>query len=228
MVHAKARGLLGRKNVFHGLIKRLFEDIQKEFSHVFCYGFPGIKPYILGERIKVYERIEQALECSKTPRHSYLTLHKIKQIDWNDPRIDGLWNLFASKLPLALIRDRRFLNVRYATNPFFTYEIFGFFLFKKLVGWAVIRYKNDEAIVIDLLIKPKQCSVLLRTLEGYLTSQEKRTVRLWLPGSWSQKIRGYECKATDVVVTNMIWKLPLETPLVRENLFYTMGDTDIF
>jgi hypothetical protein len=33
---------------------------------------------------------------------------------------------------------------------------------------------------------------------------------------------------TPVVVTNMIWKLPLQTSTVKENLYYTMGDADIF
>ena len=52
MVHPKARGFLGKKNVFEIMIKELFEDIGKEFPDVFCYGFPGQRPFLLGKRVR--------------------------------------------------------------------------------------------------------------------------------------------------------------------------------
>jgi hypothetical protein len=228
MVHPKKRGFLGRKNIFDSMIKFLFEDIRKEFPDVFCYGFPGTRPFILGERIKVYDRIEQASENVKHLRCSLLNPYKTQLIAWDDDRLDDLWTMLSKYFPLSLIRDKRFLNWRYATNPFFSYRLFGFFLLGKFKGWAVIRDSEDEVLAVDLLTEPKRYTGTLKSLENYFTSNGKKAIRLWLPERWRKHIKSYRMDETPVVVTNMIWKLPLQTSTVKENLYYTMGDADIF
>jgi len=228
MVHTGARGFLGRKNVFDSLMKNLFEDIRKEFPDVFCYGFPGTRPYILGYRIRVYERIEQAFEIVKHIRRSLLNPYKIQKISWDDDRLNSLWERFTRDFPLSLIRDKHYLNIRYATNPFFSYQLLGIFLSKKLYGWAVIRDSGDEVLVIDLLTEKKRCRSILKALQNYFIFQGKKTMRLWLPEMWRKNVKGFTRKETPVVVTNMVWKLPLTTAVVKENLYYTMGDADIF
>ena len=228
MVHPKARGFLGRKNVFDNLMKALFEDIRKEFSDVFCYGFPGRRPFIIGQRVKVYDRIEQGTDCIKSLKHSFLNFLTVKSISWGDNRLDALWANLSGNFPLSLIRDKDYLHWRYAANPFFSYQLLGIFLLKQLKGWAVIRDSGEEVLVVDLLTEPQRCMGVLNALENYLIDQKKKTIRLWLPERWRKGIRRYSTKETGVVVSNMIWKMPIQTHVVRENLFYTMGDVDIF
>ncbi|OHE57207.1 MAG: hypothetical protein A2Z47_00490 [Thermodesulfovibrio sp. RBG_19FT_COMBO_42_12] len=228
MVHAKARGFWGRKNAFNNLMKCLFEDLKKEFDDIFCYGFPGIRPYILGERVKVYERIEQAVVNAKRLSRSLLNPYRVQMIVFDDDRLDDLWAGLSTDYPLSLIRDKSYLNWRYTTNPFFSYQLHGFFLLGKLSGWAVIRDSGDEVFVVDLLTERKRCRSVLNALQNYLISKRKKTIRIWLPESWRKNLNGYSTGETEVVVTNMIWELPFTTSIVKKNLYYTMGDVDIF
>ena len=228
MVHPKERGFLGRKNLFDSMIKFLFEDIRKEFPDVFCYGFPGTRPFILGERIKVYDQIELASEHTKRLHRSLLNPYKVQLIAWDDDRLDSLWTMFSKDFSLSLIRDKRYLCWRYATNPFFSYQLFGIFLLGKLKGWVVTKDSDDEIFVVDLLTEPRRSMGILKALENHLISRGKKNIRIWLSERWRKHIKGYTANVTPVVVTNMIWKLPFTTSTVKENLYYTMGDADIF
>jgi hypothetical protein len=97
-----------------------------------------------------------------------------------------------------------------------------------LKGWAVTRDSGDGVFIVDLLTEPKRYTGILKSLENALLSEYKGTIRLWLPERWGKYIRGYTVHETPVVVTNMVWKLPLKTATAKENLYYTMGDADIF
>jgi hypothetical protein len=228
MVHAGARGFLGRKNVFEGMMKSLFEGIRKEFSDVFCYGFPGIRPFMLGKRIKVYDQIELASENVKRLHRSLLNPYKVQLIGWDDDRLDSLWTIFSKNFSLSLVRDQRYLNWRYGTNPFFAYQLFGFFRLGKLKGWAVTRAAAHDILIVDLFAEQRRFMGILNAMENHLISRGGENIHFWLPTRWRENITGSHTKETPVVVTNMIWKLPLQTSIVKENLYYTMGDTDIF
>jgi len=232
MVHPLARGFLGGKNVFGKMIKMLFEDLGSEFADVFCYGFPGKRPYILGERIGVYDTIERSVDCTKSlspfKTLSFYRLFKVRPIEWDDERLDELWRRVSPKLRLSVIRDRDYLLWRYANNPYFRYQLLGFFYSEKLIGWAVVREDGEDVLVVDLLTEVSHCGRLLRALERLSLSQGRKKIRLWLPDVWRKKIKGYILTESQAVVTNMIWKLPFETASVKRDLYYTMGDADIF
>jgi hypothetical protein len=228
MVHPGARGFLGRKNIFEVMMKTLFEDIRKEFPDVFCYGFPGQRPFLLGKRVGVYEEVEQAVACVKLVRSSSLNLHKIKPIKWDEEILNGIWSSVSGHFSLAVVRDKNYLLWRYATNPFFSYQLLGCFLFGKLTGWLVVRDSGEEIFVVDLLAAENRCGIVLKALQKYLVSRGKNVSRLWFPENRRKDIENCHSETTPVVVTNMIWQLPFATSVVRENLYYTMGDTDIF
>ncbi|MCP5159588.1 MAG: hypothetical protein H6975_09275, partial [Gammaproteobacteria bacterium] len=150
-----------------------------------------------------------------------------RPLTWDDPRLDRLWARLAPGFGLALIRDRAFLTWRYATNPFHTYDLLGFQVAGWLLGWAVVRWAEDRLRVIDLLV-PRRClEPALRALDHLAAVGGVDDVEIWLPSSWRAAISG-RLEPTEVVVGNMIWRLPIPTTEVRETLYYTMGDLDIF
>ncbi len=228
MVHPKARGFLGKKNVFDALIKILFEDLKRGFPDLFCYGFPGVRPFSLGKRVGVYDEIEQAVDCTRNVRRSLFTTYRIKKMSWDDARLDDLWVKRSDDFTLSLVRDGAYLRWRYGTSPFFSYQLLGCFHFRRLTGWAVIRDTGEEVLIIDLLAGKARYRHLLRALENSLASAGKETMRLWLPANLRKGLIGYAEDKTQVIVTNMIWKLPVRTSFAKERLFYTMGDADIF
>ncbi len=228
MVHSAARGFLGRKNVFDELMKTLFEDIGEMFTDVFCYGFPGVRPYLLGERVKVYERIEPAIECDRALHRSLFNPFETQEVDWDDDRLNDLWSTLSPEYSLSLVRDKNYLDWRYVANPFFSYRLHGFFRHRKLDGWAVTRSSEGEVFVVDLFVGRNRCGSALKALQNYLVSQGERSIRICLPENMRQLLRGCTMKETGIVVTNMVWGLPLKTSEVKDALYYTMGDIDVF
>lgn len=228
MVHPKARGSLGKKNVFEIIIKELFEDIGKEFPEVFCYGFPGQRPFLLGKRVGVYDEIETAVDYIKNPGISLFNPCRIRNMPWDSVGLDSLWSSLSSGMSLSLVRDKAFLNWRYASNPLHTYQLIGVYHLGDMKGWLVLKEKGEEVLVVDMLIDGNLLGNALKALRKQVPGFRKKVFRLWLPNSLRRTVKGYSREKTRVVVTNMIWKLPFSTGLVRENLYYTMGDVDIF
>jgi hypothetical protein len=228
MVHPEARGFLGRKNVFEHNMKFLFEDLREEFHEIFCYGFPGYRQLLLGMRVRVYHEIEQAFDCIRETKRVFWTPFTIKAMDWNDERLDALWSHCSRNFRLSVIRDRAYLNWRYVTNPFFSYQLLGLFHKGDLKGWVVVRDSGDTVLIIDLLTKPKRYMSMLRALENHLVPLKKKAIHFWLPERWRKHIKDYILKEHDAFVSNMIWKLPIKTSTAKESLYYTMGDVDIF
>jgi hypothetical protein len=232
MVHPLARGFLGRESVFGKMIKMLFEDLGSEFEEVFCYGFPGKRPYTLGEKIRVYDMIERGVDCTKSlSPFKPLLFHRpfrVGPVEWNDERLEELWRRVSPELHLSVIRDRDYLLWRYSNNPYFSYQLLGFFCSEKLMGWAVVRKAGEDVLVIDLLTEGSHFGRLLRTLEKSSLSQGRGKIRLWLPDVWRKRLKGYILEENQAVVTNMVWRLPLETASIKRDLYYTMGDADIF
>jgi hypothetical protein len=229
MVYAKARGHLGRKGVFEKLCKDLYADIGKEYSKVFCYGFPSARHFKLGSIIGLYEAVEQrAIDNIKQPGRSLFNAYTIKEISWDDNRLDSLWSELSSNFSLSIIRDKSYLHWRYATNPFFSYQLFGVFLLGRFKGWVILRDSGDEVLIVDFLFENRRLKSVFTAIENFLASKKTRRVRFWLPEAWRKTINNYTQKKTEAVVTNVVWELPMPTDIVKKNYFYTMGDVDIF
>ena len=225
MVHADHRGHLGSRNLFLRLITRLLEAIGSEFGEVLAYGFPGQRSFPLAERAGVYGRITRARDYTVAAQDHGFSLLRIQPLDWHDPRLNALWQRRSRQFGLALVRDADYLHWRYAESPFYTYRLFGLFCFTRLLGWAVTRDDGEQILLIDLLVGKSLCAQALRAFSGYFERAGKHRLRLWLPDGWAPD---YPATESEIVVTNMVWKLPLATRFVQENLFYTLGDTDVF
>ncbi|NWF98836.1 MAG: GNAT family N-acetyltransferase [Nitrospirae bacterium] len=226
MVHPKARGFFGTKNIFSMIIKKLFEDIAKAFTEVFCYGFPGHRPFILGKRIDVYDEIEKAVDYTKTPKYTFFNKCKIKNLEWNDIEINNLWNSISNSLGLSVIRDTAYLNWRYALNPFNNYQLYGAFHSGILKCWFVTKEQEDELFIIDFMSDLKLFRQALKAFEKIFAHKKK--IHIWVSKPFKESLKNYNIEQTQIITTNMIWKLPLKTDIVKKNLFYTMGDVDIF
>ena len=227
MVHPAARGQLGGANLFTRLAKSLLSGLAERKPGAFAYGFPGRRPFLLGEYARVYDRIDQA--CSQVrPARKRLHLRLLaKELAWGDGRLDGLWTKLAREQALALIRDGQYLRWRYASHPIHFYDLVGLFLGPLLLGWAVIRKVGGHWRVVDLLIGRSWLRLGLAAIEHLAATGGAEQWEIWLPATWRERVGGPWVE-TEVVVTNMVWALPMPTEQVRPALYYTMGDLDIF
>lgn len=227
MVHPDARGQLGRRNLFTVLARELLGSLAERWPDAFAYGFPGRRPFRLGEYAQVYGWVEQASAMHRLARRRGFSLLYARPLAWDDSRLDALWTRLASGFALALVRDRAYLRWRYATHPCRVYQLLGIYLAGRLLGWGVIQQDNHHLRVIDLLTSRRWLKPALAALDRTAAATGASEVEIWLPHGWRETVDGQQ-KLTEVVVANMIWRLPIPTTEVQEALYYTMGDLDIF
>lgn len=227
MIHPDHRGYLGSRNLFTRLLRDLLTTIFQRFPEAFCYGFPGRRPFLLGKQAKVYDMIETAIEITRRTKSKRWHWLNTKPLAWNDSRLDRLSLQSTSQYALLLRRDRLYLQWRYADNPFFSYQMVGFFIIGKLTGWAIIRQKENRLLVIDILIARHWLDSALVSLDRIAAQRGADSVHIWLPDELSKPNLG-KPTSTDVIATHMTWKTYYSSNDVRRNLYYTMGDLDIF
>lgn len=227
MVHPAARGQLGGRNLFTRLARELLGDLAQRWPDAFAYGFPGQRPFRLGEYARVYGRVEQAAAIRRPARRGGLPLLYPQPLAWDDTRLDGLWSRQALNFALALVRDQAYLRWRYATHPVHGYDLHGLHLAGRLLGWAVTRRDNNRLLVVDLLLSRRWLQPALAALDRVAWAASFAEWEMWLPRGWREASGGQQ-ELTEVVVANMVWRLPIPTTEVQEALYYTMGDLDIF
>ena len=231
MVDPEARGGLGRQNVFAHMTRALFEDLGDRYQTVFAYGFPGAGPFNVGRYYRVYESIERAVDriLPLGPLRRHRNLYRVQPLNWDDNRIDRLWQRIGPALGLAIKRDRTYLKWRYEHNPYRRYRLLGVTRLRRLQALAVLHGEGPEIALIDLLTSPAEIREVVGALGRSLFGEGNTALRFWLPerfaGPWSELCT---CRPSEVVATNMVWHLPIETATARKRLFYTMGDVDVF
>lgn len=227
MVHPDARGQLGGRNLFTRLARALLTALAEQGPQVFAYGFPGRRPFLLGQYARVYGEIEPALALRRPARRWAWPWLPLRPLAWDDARLDRLWQRRAPDHPLTLIRDRDYLHWRYAGNPFHVYRLLGLSLAGRLIGWVVTRREEARLLVIDALLPRRWLRPALAALDRIAVLEGASESIIWLPPDW-RAVAGSAAQPTGVIVANMVWALPIATAEARANLYYTMGDLDIF
>lgn len=228
MVHPEHRGGLGRHNLFTLLLRDLLARIAERLPTAFRYGFPGRRPYLIGERSGVYERLEIALESRLSGPRGWGSLWRAAPLDWDDGRIDALWGRLSGQCRLGLIRNRAYLRWRYADNPRHRYRLYGVSRLGRLASWGVCAETGSEPSLVDFWLPLEAARPALRALGARLESDLGRAgIRAWLPAAYRAAL-GVVGTETPVVVANMRWETSIGTEIARDLLYYTMGDVDIF
>ena len=144
-----------------------------------------------------------------------------------DQRLDRVWDRLAPNFALTLIRDRAYLQWRYADNPFHAYTLLGLYFMGRLLGWAVVQPDHPRLRVVDLLIARRWLKPALAALTRHAAITGLGRVEIWLPGSWQNGVK-QPSQATGIVTTQFRnWRgIPLNE--TARDLYYTMGDLDIF
>jgi hypothetical protein len=228
MVHPEHRGGLGRNNLFTLMLRDLLARIAGQLPGAFRYGFPGWRPYLIGERSGVYERLGMALESRLSGPRGWSNPWRAGPLDWDDARIDRIWERLRAQCRLGLIRDRAYLRWRYADNPSHRYRLYGLSRLGRLAGWGVCAETGAEPSLVDVLLPASSAAPVLRALAARLESDLGRSgIRTWLPAGYRAAL-GVAGVETPVVVANMRWETAIPTEVARDLLYYTMGDVDIF
>jgi hypothetical protein len=226
MVHSRARGHLGDKNLYTRMIRQYFDRLAADFPGAFAYGFPGTRPFKLGRYAGVYESIERAREITVEARKPspWLTIEPAPIVA---PRLNRVWKRLRGHFPLAVVRDSKYLAWRYRDHPAADYRRIDLFSWGRHVGWVLYRSLAEKNLIVDILCQPWRLERYLSAVAHWLGSRNESPAVVWLPGRLTDGITGTS-EETGVVTTNMTRGFQTSTAEAREQLYYTMGDLDIF
>lgn len=229
MISKGFRGLKTFRAITHKM-----EDILYDARFSMVYGFPNENTLLRpGEKLGLFERVEDVYSLTKQTMFNNnikRLLYRIFPLEFEDKRIDILWNEAKRGLPLAVIRDRDYLTWRYKKNPLFSYELWG--LRKRwdnnLLGLAVIKRESDRMLLMDLVFMDNYLIPLIQKLENLAFTAGARTLSLWLPCRYHtplQKI-GFNVAPAGTTIPRTTHTGFLKKSDIEGNFFYTMGDTD--
>ncbi len=228
MIHQRYRSYVRFKDMYNLFMDELIKD-----SKIF-FGFSPERVIKLAvDRLGIYEKVENIFEANTDVRFHNVParfLYSLLPIDFDDERIDDLWDNAKHQFRLAVIKDRRYLKWRYRDNPLFTYEIWG--LKKRWSGQiqaiAVLKREKDKMLIMDLIFKNGLLPILLTKVENLCSALGMTKVSLWAPKQIRNLLRnhGFEIVPTATTLPRSTHPLTLSKDEISEKFFYTMGDTD--
>ncbi len=228
MVHPRYRSYVRFKEMYNLFMDELIKD-----SKIF-FGFSHERHIKLAvDRIGIYERVETVREAIKDVEfhnNPLRFLYSLHPINFEDERIDELWDIAKYQFRLAIVRNRRYLKWRYRDNPLFSYEIWGLRKrwSKKLLAVAVLRRDEGNMLIMDLIYRNGMLPILLTKVENLSHSLGMSKVFLWAPKQIHDVLRnqGFTIKPTATTLPRSTHPQTLSKEEIMEKFFYTMGDTD--
>ena len=148
---------------------------------------------------------------------------------------DDLFSRAGAAYRFLVRRDARYVRWRYLECPDIPYVVVGIRKWRRLVGWIVFRVTQDRFILGDLLIHPGFPDALGIVLRHVVPSHPVNVVEAWIPPrpQWldlALRNLGFETRPEpqdlSVMCVPFIWGDATAT--IRESLFYTWGDSDLF
>jgi hypothetical protein len=248
MVDLRFRRGLKKPGLQVTLVRRFYEEYMGPDAGAMAYGFPIPVYCRLLVRTGVCTvlhrvvQLERELTIGASVPRGRLTSwrYRIEQVSRFPAAVDDLWPRCQSELPLAIIRDARYLNWRYADCPDVAYT--------KLVatdrwtgrvaGVAALRLGFEDrrvALLMDWLVPGRRgqlAEALLRHCHAVAAASGQSRIEAWFPEYAPQfhflKDHGYSPTPTqyEIVVEPFVPELPREW--VRGHWYYTMGDSDIY
>lgn len=189
MVKREVRGGVGNHAVFSVLVRAMQTKLMSNFSGVFAYGFAGIRPFRLGERLGFYRTLYRCrtVRSDFSTRSSHSAMSWSANLgDWDDARLDRIWQGYSKRnRPLQVNRSGAYVTWRYRDHPDRSYELWYFKRLFRDVGWFVVSRTPDGGVqVIDALLPSPDAAMDALTALGRsmadLTSGVPRPIECWL------------------------------------------------
>lgn len=160
-----------------------------------------------------------------------------QRMDDFDPRFDELFARVAAGYGMLVERDARYLSWRYHRQPGNDYRVYACLHRGRLVGWGVFRRLGNALVWGDALFDPSDHRGMRQLLAHVLAQPEHAgvtQVETWAtsrPGWWRPLLQsiGFE-ERPEPQGLGLVY-VPFEIDPgegMREHLYYTMGDSDLF
>ena len=249
VVHQDYRRGLKREGAFLKTARYYFEHYGVPEVNAFGYGFPNKKAYRIGVKMLQYVPIAAPV---RTLARNLINFRddaevsvgadrsaSITAIERFDERVDALWRRLAPSLPMAIIRDRTYLNWRYVDCPSVEHAAFG--LDDGAGGWRAVWVVRKNWMgppilaVSDLLVDPKDeeaVATILAQVCAYAREHGQQRVEIWVPPTNhvfdTVSTRGFVPEDSPFNLCIKIYEPSIDPAWARANWMYTIGDSDVF
>lgn len=190
MVLPDARGGLGQQGTYPRVTEALRLQLQARFPGLLAYGFPGTRPFRLGERLGFYRHLydiqESTLDAAAASPSGWLQAWRVMPADWDAAALERTWSRLGPSQPGPMVaRTADYLAWRYRDHPQHHYRLWACRRWWRDAGWLVTRTLPDgsECVVDALLPNPADAPAAVAALCRAMSEQAGTapTVRTWLP-----------------------------------------------
>jgi hypothetical protein len=211
------------------------------------YGFPGKQHFDIGEKYLQYQRINDGAvylvaefdNAGNTANHFAKEPAGVFAVKQVDGAFDRLWEQCRPYYPLAVKRDRRFLQWRFLQHPQKNYEIWGYYSKQDwdLNGYAAITIEDDgRAVIVDWLSIPEKelTGLFLTELMRIFNWRGISKLVTWFPSGCEFvdmfTASGFSIQPEPIGFIPTARSFSEELPIqwVLDNIYYTMADGDLF
>ncbi len=246
MVDPRFRRGLKRPGLFAVLSECSIASIGSPGRASGGYGFPTPEHLRVGRQASGYvslhpvETLVKDLESGLGPEERKSWLFAVEEVARFGPEIDILWQRSRQELSVAIIRDARYMNWRYADCPEVSYRLL---VAQRrftgdLAGVAVLRLGlRDRPIanLVDWLVSPgatAEAKALLARCETLAWEAGMKELQVWFPPyAWPRRLlleRSYRLESTMYHFVGLSTSPEVSVEWARNRWYYTMGDSDIY
>lgn len=161
---------------------------------------------------------------------------RVRPLHRAGPELDGLWRGAKGDYGRLAVRDRRYVDWRYFRRPDLGYLVLGVFRWRRLVGWNVFLRRGDQVIWVDAFYRRRAAPAAGPSLAAALDRLGAPSrVTGWFPPrpSWwhaeLETLGFVEAPEPDDLDLGIVsFSGPTDGERFRRDLYYTMGDSDLY
>ena len=235
---------LGKTSV----LGRITEYFHYKFcvDHIpFLYGFVGGSHRRFGERFLNYQYLSEipyyVLESERAMLATTWIKRKlfgvrVEEVHDIGPEFDKFFQRASGSYGMLVKRDAQYLKWRYCNCPDNVHRIFALKRFGKLLGWCVFRWRDSVLVWGDALFQEqgkRGIPILLSHVLNIFPGVQR--IEAWFSGKpawWTEVLRqlGFEAvkEPNGLVGGVSIFNPSFSLKSVETELYYTMGDSDLF
>jgi hypothetical protein len=167
----------------------------------------------------------------------YLSPITVEPVTHMAPDFDHLFNRVCEDYGLLVKKDAAYLKWRYLDCPDRKHRLFAVKVRGRLVGWSVFSLREEVLIWGDALFEKKSAGSVAAMIDDLLKNHFPNTKRIegWFskrPNWWSKTLASAGFEVTEdpneLAAGIIFFDDSFTLSFVDRNLYYTMGDSDLF
>jgi hypothetical protein len=151
------------------------------------------------------------------------------------PEWDELFARVSPHYRFLVRRDARYVAWRYLSRPDLSYIVVAIRRWQHLAGWLVLRMRSGRMTIGDLLVDPDHADVIEPALRHLASVYPAEAIEMWCPPRplWMDEVMSTLRlerlpEPQDLSVMCVPFTDPDAPARIRDSLYYTMGDGDLF